>query len=1075
MVRSWLVCGVFLFAILSSYTLSVNAYESPHNNSFNVDCLACHSSPVWSWSSGDVDSFCLSCHDTDTAPFTTTNAPLVKTHSSANTSSQYGSWSMKCTVCHSPHYQEQRHLQDTVPGELFLATGTALSAVHDNGSPGTTAIAVNAINYKSGWNAAGLIAKTSTGRNAVMIPNISRPYINFPVVSISGTTITVNGNAEDNVSLGSYGIIYGQLIKDVIATPNSGSRNVKFVDKNAFVNGAAAYDGTCEVCHTLTEHYRNSGAGNDPGHSNIFQVSSSNCTAECHLHINGFAHVGTASGHTAATGCGTASTCHGLQDSHPAHVTDATDGVLVTCADCHSATYPYFKSGTDSNGNGVYELSETNVCETCHKDGAGNAATRPAWGADTIGCNGCHGFGPNYENGNPKANSHSIHASYTCEKCHNSTTTTGNTVTTVANHINDVINIENGGGVTFSYTSATKTCSSVSCHSSTSAVWGSTACLGCHSVSIVNRAAAGAQFSANSHHIQNVTASNTHCYQCHWEASSTGFINTTYHGGTASSGAVVNLVLYGNTTRPGAYTVDSTAIQYTANNSRSEIDKLTTHCLSCHKEQNNSITPFSGDDNTPRRYAWDTKSIDARYTQPAGVTTWGKYTGTTNATKKNLQKAYSAHGNATANREGWDTTNGVDGDTITDFTGAVNVACFDCHNSHGSTVGGTTTSYASEITKGGILKDVTNGKGGYTVNYKPVAAGSVANKDVRNEGASLCFDCHMISTAGTTTSGSYSAPWGANSTFGVNITARIMGYWDTPYFSPGGTFGSTSRYAYKTSLHKGGHYGASSATITDYSATPINGLCTPCHDPHGVSPTISSCSKSGYYTQATCTAAAGTWSASPELAVPLLKGTWLTSLYKEDVAPSVNTYESVETVDTGVVYHIDQNTFGTDIRTDTTFISQTDSQFAGLCLGCHAKTALTDGTTHTWLLKNRIHESVKDWKTANATIKHKYSCSKCHTVHNSRLPRLMVTNCLDPTHKGRVQNNTTPITSGANRNVCAGGSCYYGPYSYSGSGQIPGTGSGSGSGYWGGGSWSRTTTCHGATTNQDWNTVTPWP
>ena len=110
-----------------------------------------------------------------------------------------------------------------------------------------------------------------------------------------------------------------------------------------------------------------------------------------------------------------------------------------------------------------------------------------------------------------------------------------------------------------------------------------------------------------------------------------------------------------------------------------------------------------------------------------------------------------------------------------------------------------------------------------------------------------------------------------------------------------------------------------------------------------------------------------------------------------------------------------------------TGITQTDTQFAGLCLNCHPKSSLTNGTTHTWKSKDRVHESVKGWKTADATIQHNYPCSKCHTPHNSGLPRLMITNCLDSRHKGFQTNNTAAITSGTGSLVQCGpepGPCY---------------------------------------------------
>jgi len=189
--------------------------------------------------------------------------------------------------------------------------------------------------------------------------------------------------------------------------------------------------------------------------------------------------------------------------------------------------------------------------------------------------------------------------------------------------------------------------------------------------------------------------------------------------------------------------------------------------------------------------------------------------------------------------------------------------------------------------------------------------------------------------------------------------------------------------------------------------------------------------------------------------VPLLKGTWLTSPYMEDVAPPSNA-SRYSSGSINSAYRIDQNTFGPNIKTLVVGITETESQFAGLCLQCHPKENLTDGVTHTWKSKERIHESVKGWKTANGTVKHKYSCSKCHTPHmGSSLPRLMVTNCLDSNHKGRTEGRPNPTLFG------------YDDWGFL-QGRIPGGGF---------------QTCHnGASANNhnnsdldhSWNTLTPW-
>ena len=388
-------------------------------------------------------------------------------------------------------------------------------------------------------------------------------------------------------------------------------------------------------------------------------------------------------------------------------------------------------------------------------------------------------------------------------------------------------------------------------------------------------------------------------------------------------------------------------------------------------------------------------------------------TGLCNTAQKNITKAFSAHGNAQNNYGGgWDTTPGGTGNdgALNPTRGGSNmnsVQCFDCHSSHGSKLVGITSSYITDYGAEGVgqyganLKETSAGKGGYSMSYKAssnpacsnptymtqsscTANGGTWNSGVVNPygaGAGQCFDCHETTTANT---GSRPTPWGYQSTFGA--TAPIRGYKDTAYFGQG-TKGSQTRFPYRANKTTilGGHLRAETSLITPAQHN-INGLCTPCHDPHGVSPTLG---------------------ANQAYGVPLLKGTWLTSPYKED-SPSMssgvqgsrsNEYPATKALQT---VNIDQNTFSNGA------ISETDTQFAGLCLNCHPKASLTDGVTHTWRDKNRIHESVKGWKTADSTIQHNYPCSKCHQPHNSGLPRLLQINCLDYNHRGQVASGGSP-------------------------------------------------------------------
>ncbi len=676
-----------------------------------------------------------------------------------------------------------------------------------------------------------------------------------------------------------------------------------------------------------------------------------------------------------------------------------------------------------------------------------------------------------------------------------------------------------------------------SCHTSNKPIPKHTAfglprdCTKCHSGTVGKRMDVMGQMRSNSHHVQGVDVTNKHCYACHWEATSEGLIDVRYHTGynykTYSSvkNDYVDLVVWSPGQRPTEYrqystvTGRATVTSFMAANigtagERTEVGKISNHCLSCHSDQNNYSKPFD-DFRTPRQYAWDYQSVGSRYAQPGATTAWGKYNSTTyaNANKKDtISKAFSAHGNAVSNQGGWSSTTGYDG-AITLSRGAAgtqNVQCFDCHNSHGSKVVGTTTSYTTfnGTNNGGNLKETKQNIGGYTFDYK--ASANTSGVNPYGAGAGQCFDCHNSATSGTTTPNG-KTPWGYTSTFGA--TAPIMGYKDTTRFGQG-TKASTARYSERDIMKTivGGHLkasepagalphlakesgsvsGGSSNTLTDSSkswvadkwknlyvlmtggvnvgqlrkiasntadtvtlvdpfsavvaasdgyqivpySSQVNGLCTPCHDPHGVSRTLGD---------------------NQQYAVPLLKGSWLTSPYKED-SPEITGNGNRDVVSQpNLRWRTDRTTF------NGAKINETDQQFATLCLNCHPKLNLTDGINKNTPFKSvdRIHESVKGW---GSNAEHAYTCSKCHQPHNSGLPRLMQTDCLAYKHRGGV-------AAGGRPDVKTTGGFRFMRY-----GTFP-------SGYLATPIQYNFTNCHGGTTengtsswpdNQIWNNVTPW-
>lgn len=680
-----------------------------------------------------------------------------------------------------------------------------------------------------------------------------------------------------------------------------------------------------------------------------------------------------------------------------------------------------------------------------------------------------------------------------------------------------------------------------SCHPHNKGFYAFGDCMNCHSVPQGKRRAIINQFTdaGNSHHYQGNDFSTKACYPCHWAANSDGSLNSAYHGGyksrQAGNSTRVHLVVYTSATRPRGANA-ATMVEYSSSvltgTTRTaaqvtQLGILNNHCLGCHGNGRVKNTDVFNDGKTPTAYKLSTTdpTIVSRYGATVGTATgtatWGKVTVANNVLSKAQTKAYNAHNATATNQRAWVTT-------VDTFATPANaktrqtVYCFDCHNSHGSSTAATgiTTSYSSATGKykGGILKETVASQGGYNVTYKPAAGGSAANHNVYNAGAALCYDCHMNKNNSAATTGlAGGTPW-SYGTFGSYST--IIGYWDTKYFGKAGELfestQATSGYPYKAlggvrTANMGGHFGKSEyPTGVTMSTTPsknINNLCTPCHDPHGVSPTMTNAA----------------------YAVPLLRGTWATSPYKQDAAPAATnetrgggSKQTALSIGSTPAYWIDQNTMtaSTAGRPATApkwnfataasgLQTLTDVQFAGLCTQCHNKSDLNNtatvtsatGSTGSWKSMTRIHNTVEGWATTtggnlNNTV-HAFTCSKCHTAHNSRLPRLLVTNCLDVKHRGRVQSTgSASVPAGTGSNQCGSGAGRF----PSGGGGASGRSTATNPGPWFfgdtvGTSNSSTTgsqapSCHAATTaggtdtigdtengttnHQWWNSVSPW-
>ncbi len=364
---------------------SAAGLDYPHNASNNISCENCHS--FWAVFSPDLqgDGLCLDCHDGMAAP-------VAATHSSANSSTQYGAWHINCKTCHSPHMQLQVH--------SYGAQSYAYSGTVDSGELGVTSFAETG----AAWSVNQFIGY-------LFIPNVSNLSNNYLITANTANTLTLASPVDQAaVSTGNpYAIVYSSLIRDTIATPNSGERPVRFfgpTGPNSFADGDAVYDGICETCHTQPDHFRNDGSAPDQNHAGVGGGQAGNRCVGCHSHASGF---GGHSGGTSGTGC---ESCHGHDPgyeyspglfsqgtgtvtSHSTHTeNDADDlrGPFLACDACHDTdNFPAFKSGIDGDSNGIISLTETDVCDTCHSPGGNyNGVTNTDIGAKNNWRNGIY-------------------------------------------------------------------------------------------------------------------------------------------------------------------------------------------------------------------------------------------------------------------------------------------------------------------------------------------------------------------------------------------------------------------------------------------------------------------------------------------------------------------------------------------------------------------------------------------------------------------------------------------------------------------------------------------------------------
>jgi predicted CxxxxCH...CXXCH cytochrome family protein len=186
------------------------------------------------------------------------------------------------------------------------------------------------------------------------------------------------------------------------------------VSYDAELDTSQASEKGCEICHQDYDMVNGTTLGLSTWETILMEHDldgikdgSTNTCDNCHLYDgNGSPPLADVQNAIASGNPATCATCHtdkvpdvdhGVPSGgkHPGHLLMDNVG----CATCHNTlSYPSFKSGTDADEDGLYNLAETDVCDICHQDGNNNPATgfKDGWSDPDfeLACTSCHELPP---------------------------------------------------------------------------------------------------------------------------------------------------------------------------------------------------------------------------------------------------------------------------------------------------------------------------------------------------------------------------------------------------------------------------------------------------------------------------------------------------------------------------------------------------------------------------------------------------------------------------------------------------------------------------------------------------------
>ncbi len=728
-------------------------------------------------------------------------------------------------------------------------TSTAASKLSDAHRKHYNSATRPANNTTAGWANTNLSATNNVFNCGVCHPaNPTVTHLNGPPVGVT------NGSVAE-------------VVIRLPFTPPAGTTRPETFTRGTGVtlDGRGYGYSTGTTCNT---YCHSDGRGGDPKTTMAWATSTSSC-GNCH---------NKASDSPTSTTWSKAHDKHAITYGNGGTVgsyNNTTNNTDVTCAACHAstaATNTSFVTGSRAkHPDGFRSISASirvgaaafrwdaaqNQCKNgyCHSNALSFTDYSTPWikwdVAVPVNCGSCHKtfntagapVGPDYANGfKGKANSHSTHAVYwgfTCNYCHNATSSTGTSITNVRNHVNKGYNpaaattVSFGGrSNTFTAVASTNppvtktTCSAVNCHGGNAAkvfTWGGTnKCGDCHLTTAADVVYYG--FSKTPSTIANINSTE-------WKYSGHGKSSGTYDVTGAPFAAFSSAAANGATNPAGD------------------------QCLYCHDysiQHGNVGNPLR-----LRNFAhgtWGKNGVCLVCHATTGATGVQPAANYLNKSANRKVDKYHAGGAHTASLSGGQ-------------------FCWDCHDAHGdrasatdgrpiamiqkkpakasnATTGvptfftATTVSFVAKSTGANFVSTAAPYRGVCNVCHdynNTTGSGKMVHYTATNgdghESSNVCTSCHAHSNNTTYDGTAYSAPSNCNSchdydTVGATYTSNIWsgGYWGkSPRSTPNG-YGSHAKHInyIKTKLNISVPLAAANQT---YGAAGSDGVkvCGTCH------------------------------------------------------------------------------------------------------------------------------------------------------------------------------------------------------------------------------------------------------